>query len=187
MHLLDELALKYGTDKGPLEHNYTPYYHMLLGNRRDTATSILEIGVFKGASLLMWADYFPSAKIHGIDISLPPELKHPRVLLHKINQSNKADIVKFAEKYAPFDLIVDDGSHMSEHQVCCLEWLFPFLGNKGIYVIEDLETSHMKHYTKNAKISCVDYLKIQIDSITKSSKHEYGFVMFAPKIVFIGN
>src|SRR5215203_706034 len=67
MTYLCDLAEKYGTDKGPSGHNYTPYYEEYLQHRRFRALTLLELGVWKGASLRMWRDYFPSATIVGID------------------------------------------------------------------------------------------------------------------------
>lgn len=62
---LDELSVKYGTDKGSLKHNYMPFYEKHLPKNPK---KILEIGVLKGASLAMWSEYFPEAIIHGLDL-----------------------------------------------------------------------------------------------------------------------
>jgi len=40
-----------------------------------------------------------------------------------------------------FDIIIDDGSHVCEHQQISLGVLFKFLKNKGQYWVEDLQTS----------------------------------------------
>ena len=49
-----------------------------------------------------------------------------------------------------FDLIVDDGSHMSDDQVASLKYLWPFLKvPHGVYALEDLH-AHVKfpdHYS----------------------------------------
>src|SRR5580704_7291010 len=71
---LTRLALKHGTDKWGL-HFYTRLYHRLFSGLRDKPIRLLEIGVggyaletSGGCSLAMWADYFPSGQITGIDI-----------------------------------------------------------------------------------------------------------------------
>ncbi|HYP89238.1 MAG TPA: hypothetical protein VEQ59_13820, partial [Polyangiaceae bacterium] len=46
-----------------------------------------------------------------------------------------------AEIGAP-DIIIDDGSHLSEHVVHSFHILFPLLAPHGIYVVEDLQTSY---------------------------------------------
>jgi methylase of polypeptide subunit release factors len=40
-----------------------------MNERRFDKPRILELGVFSGASLLIWRDYLPNATILGIDIS----------------------------------------------------------------------------------------------------------------------
>jgi hypothetical protein len=78
------LGKKYLVDKSPFfgNHTYTPQYHKLLKHRKNNIDKILEIGIgniplmspltnssyIPGASLRMWRDYFPKAKIFGCDI-----------------------------------------------------------------------------------------------------------------------
>ena len=50
MTLLDELGKKYNTDKYHF-HRYTSIYDIFLKDIRETATNILELGIFAGASL----------------------------------------------------------------------------------------------------------------------------------------
>ena len=65
---LNELAVKYGTDKGPEDHMYTDRYSLYLEQYRDIEFNLLEIGVFDGASVKMWKEYFPKANIVALDI-----------------------------------------------------------------------------------------------------------------------
>jgi hypothetical protein len=44
-----------------------------------------------------------------------------------------------------FDLVIEDGSHMPKHQASCLAEAFPLLRPGGMYVLEDLQTSHPEH------------------------------------------
>ena len=77
MSLLDELALKYGTDKGSQYHNYCNKYDKILFPLREKFTNILEIGVANGSSVRMWEEYFPNATIHGVDFT--PECKNMKL------------------------------------------------------------------------------------------------------------
>src|SRR6185369_15852500 len=111
---LCELAQKYGTDKYPW---YTPFYDLLLRDRRDSVRRVLEIGIgtpeamshvpnYKpGASLRMWRDYFPNAAIVGIDIV-------PSVCFRDVRIVTGIRIIPEI-----YDLIVDDGSHEPEDQI----------------------------------------------------------------------
>jgi hypothetical protein len=40
------------------------------------------------------------------------------------------------------DIVLDDGSHVAEHQKASFETLFPLLKEGGLYVIEDTHTSY---------------------------------------------
>lgn len=144
---LTRLAIRYGSDKwGP--HFYTPVYHELFSSRRDRPIRLLEIGVggydlktSGGASLAMWADYFPAAQITGIDIvekRLPP---HPRIAVFQGAQDDPALLKRVCDERGPFDIIIDDGSHVPKHVVASFHYLFPALVDGGSYVIEDTQTA----------------------------------------------
>jgi hypothetical protein len=51
-------------------------------------------------------------------------------------------IVDLGRKYGSFDLVVDDGSHMWEHQLNLFRYLYAFVRPGGYYILEDLDTSY---------------------------------------------
>ena len=53
------------TDKGTA-HSYIAVYERLLEPYRPRDVTLLEVGVWQGGSLLLWADYFPSGRIVGM-------------------------------------------------------------------------------------------------------------------------
>lgn len=71
---MTRLADHYQTDKGTLGHNYTAIYETYLRGARDLPITVLEIGVARGSSLKMWADYFPEGRIYEIDVQ--PDCDH---------------------------------------------------------------------------------------------------------------
>jgi cephalosporin hydroxylase len=145
--MLDELAIKYGTDKSSKEHNYTPIYEELFGNVRDGILKVLEIGVKKGASLKMWQDYFPNACIYGLDIE-ERVIDGERIFTKVADQSKSTELINALDDLKDFDIIIDDGSHKKEHQLVSLETLLPYLNSVGVYIIEDLydDTFPLKGY-----------------------------------------
>lgn len=168
---LDEIAIKYGTDKSSKGHSYCRYYEMMLAHLRDWPINLLEIGIDEGASLKMWRDFFPIAAIHGIDIRAGYEYLHDGVCLtHVVDQSNKADLVLFAEQHKNyFDIITDDGSHVAEDSILSFEVLFPYLRAGGYYCIEDANCSNDKtRWGKNANV--YDRVKQMIDEVNMSGK-----------------
>ena len=71
-----------------------------------------------GNSLKCWEEYFPNAKIYGIDIYPHPELNKNRIKTFMADQSNEQDFKSVIDKInSPLDIIIDDGSHQGEHQV----------------------------------------------------------------------
>ena len=72
---LEELAYYYRTDKAHDDHKYTDVYGALLTPLRATVLNLTEIGIFTGASVQVWHDFFPRARIFGMDLNLG--LMHP--------------------------------------------------------------------------------------------------------------
>ena len=164
---LDEIGLMQGTDKASTGHNYLTFLEPYFAPLRDQPLRVLEIGVHRGASLRTWAEYFPNAKIVGVDI-LPwcKRYEADRVVVELADQSNIEHLTPIAVEHGPFDIIVEDGSHMWDHQVTTLRTLFPFLKSGGFYVAEDLQTnfgSMAAQYRGVASASCVDFLKRWMD------------------------
>lgn len=135
---LDSIALETGTDKSSKLHNYTPEYERHFESRRHEPLRLLEIGVDKGTSLLMWRKYFDKAQaIVGIDINEPLHLGDDIICL-KGNQTDTNFLKYVSSCYGPFDVIVDDGSHFNQHQEISFSSLFPKLKSGGWYIIEDI-------------------------------------------------
>ncbi|HTV37324.1 MAG TPA: class I SAM-dependent methyltransferase [Xanthobacteraceae bacterium] len=152
LDVLTRLAIKHGTDKwGP--HFYTPLYHGLFCHLRDRPIRLLEIGVggydlktSGGASLAMWAEYFPNGQITGIDIAEKRLTLDERVRIFRGSQDDSTFIQNVSNERGPFDIIIDDGSHLPKHVVASFNILFPILKDGGIYVIEDVQTAFWPNF-----------------------------------------
>lgn len=161
---LDELAIKYGTDKSSKCHNYTPVYEQMFEPVREEPFKILEIGVATGASLRTWLEYFPNAEIHGIDISLEqmnePMLNSERLTIHIGNQNDK----EFLDNIGiDFDIVIDDGSHQVSDQIFTFKSLWP--NTKLVYIVEDLYTSYLPRYGGGYRRSgtAIEFFKDLVD------------------------
>lgn len=130
-----------GTDK-VTHHGYHRFYPRYLEEFRDTATGILEIGIDRKCSVELWKAYFPNAHVYGIDIGF--EHTEPRVTIRQADQSSRSDLESVrAHITHPIQCIVDDGSHIPEHQLSTLNYFFPkLLEPGGVYIVEDIETSY---------------------------------------------
>jgi hypothetical protein len=192
---LDELALRYGTDKSSKSHGYTKIYERYFAPLRDKQLKFLEIGFFRGASAHMWEDYFTQGEIHFIDVE-PNTLEFlknfTRTTLHIMNQEDPAALVNFIQKTGgEFDIIIDDGGHTMSQQIISFKQLFPAVRSGGVYVIEDLHTSYANYipaYThfgsKNQKTT-VEFLQNLVHDINGvSARTGYADFEKCPQHIF---
>lgn len=164
--LLNDLAITHKADKSSRYHNYAVKYDKILAPYREAFTSILEIGVAQGQSILMWTDYFGKATIHGADIS-PASAGcvnySDRIKFHLLDQRERAQL-KNLEQFSPFDLIIDDGNHFWMEQILTFETLFPYVRSGGIYIVEDTTTAYWEEYANNP-ISPIEFFKTLVDEV----------------------
>ena len=139
---LDDIALDTGTDKASDGHGYTTYYERLLGPVRYKALTLLELGVWHGASLRMWAEYLPNAQIIGVDTSEPIVIDDPNVVVWQDDQTSDTLGRRIRLSFGDLDVIIDDASHISSKTIKSFEHLWWYLKPGGWYVIEDLQTSY---------------------------------------------
>jgi len=136
-------------------HGYDRFYPIFLGKFLDKKIHLLEIGVQGGESMSLWNKYVPNATIHGMDIDEKPSINGS--IMYKVDQSNESELTLWANnKDSLFSVIIDDGSHVPEHQALTIETIWPTLRPGGIYIIEDIETSWWKkgriyNYTFDAR------------------------------------
>jgi hypothetical protein len=138
MQTLDELAIKFNSDKSSLSHNYTPFYEQHLPKNPK---KLLEIGVLKGSSIKMWREYFPDTIIHALDLfEENPIPDIPGVVFHKGNQLDYKILEQLRNE--DFDVIVEDCSHNSRDQMMTFFGLF----NGKQYYIEDIHCADEEFY-----------------------------------------
>ncbi len=137
-----------GSDKHqPNGHLYGFAYARTFSRFRYRRVKVLEIGIggygfsLGGQSLTAWQAYFPFGKIIACDIEDRFDLKTIRTKIYKVDQSSKPDLEKLKVSEKKFDIIIDDGSHLSKHQIFTFLEMFDSLKDGGIYVIEDTMTS----------------------------------------------
>ncbi len=58
------------------------------------------------------------------------------------SQDDPAFLRSVIDEMGSPDIILDDGSHVSDHQKISFETLWPLLKVGGLYVIEDLHTAY---------------------------------------------
>jgi hypothetical protein len=147
--------------------HYLPVYESVI--ERSRPIRMLEIGVFHGGSLQMWREYLhPQSVIVGIDID--PNCKQfddPERNVHvRIGgQQDATFLQEVNSEFGPFDVILDDGSHMTSHMVESFRSLFASaLAEPGTYIAEDVHSNYWKSY-RDSPISFVDFIAVLVDAM----------------------
>lgn len=156
------IAQKYGTDKCPqVKHHYTPFYYSLFVGKRDVVRKVVEFGIgyckygkdagqptfdrrlkrlyHRGASLLMWRDFFPNATIYGVDIAPEAMFEADRIRTYLCNEQDVAGVRKVMGEIGDADIVIDDASHRMDDQVLLARTVVPLLSKTADYIIEDVQ------------------------------------------------
>lgn len=148
-----------------LGHGYSRNYNKHFFNIRHDIKKVLEIGTRPG-SIKLWLDYFPNAKIFGIDL-IEPDFSDERFTFEKVDQSNRQELESFFKKHgSDFDIVIDDGLHAAYEQQVTLDVCFKHIKSGGCHVIEDLhcqrdEEKNGPHYraTKFTNMDIYELIK----------------------------
>lgn len=142
MDTLDQIAQRYGSDNGPIFHNYTsvlePYFEPL----RYKPIKFLELGVLAGQSLKTWHDYFPRGVIYGVDIEnreIPDIGSFSRAEII-VGDATRKEILQRLP--VTFDVVFDDASHISDQIMTSFNIFWWKLNWGGLYIISDLHSPH---------------------------------------------
>ncbi len=195
---LIKIGKKYPSNKNI--SGFIELYEKYFAPFRNSKINILEIGVENGDSLRIWSKYFINANICGIDI-VKKDFKINNVSIFQGDQSDYNFLSKLVKRYKKFDIVIDDGSHKANHIISSFNYLFPYLNDNGLYVIEDLQTSYFPRYggsrlNLNKKRSSMNFVKSLTDSINYEKKNRPFFkknkfdgqiksIMFHQNIAFI--
>ncbi len=123
-----------------ITHSYLAVYGEIFKRLKDNKNKILEIGIYKGDSLNLWAEYFTQSTIYGMDQHIDqvdiPLHSNVRVIGDMDAYSEWA--VKFLNNLGKFNVIIDDGSHYLFHQKFVIDHYCDLLTDDGILIIEDV-------------------------------------------------
>jgi hypothetical protein len=163
---------------------YFSVYQEIFGPYRTQPVRLLEIGVFRGASLRMWKHYFshPDAVMVGIDIEKecaqfgdPAQGRHIRIG----SQTDSAFLAGVVREFGPFDIIIDDGSHCSADIIASFNSLFDSgLKSGGTYFVEDLHANYWTRW-RTSRTGFIDMCK---DLVEHMHAH---YRAVSPKELFI--
>lgn len=156
--------------------HYFPIYTRHLERFRGRAVNVLEIGVYRGGGLDLWASYLgEQAKLVGLDIDeAAVRAVKGRFQVVLGDQADPDVLRKINDEYGPFDIVIDDGGHTMEQQIVTIETLFPLLNDGGVFIVEDTHTSYWPAFGGELRdpASFVEWTKPRIDDL--HSRHHVG-------------
>src|SRR5262245_8749908 len=108
---LDQIGLKHQTDKASHHHDYLNHYEKRLCGYRASEFVLIEFGILQGASIRMWAEYFPKAQIVGVD----SEQAHPssfpsNVALRLGDATDLTFLASLIDEFGRPTVVIDDAS-----------------------------------------------------------------------------
>jgi predicted O-methyltransferase YrrM len=131
---------------GMHRHPYTGVYAMLFAPLKNKEINFVEIGIAGGASAIMWWNYFSKASLNFFDrdenfvanlckMKFPARMPYASLMDVAVD-GNIRDTLKKTGKM--FDVILDDSSHVYEHQIRIVKESFEFVKPGGYLIIEDI-------------------------------------------------
>ena len=165
-----EIGNRHGTDKFG-QHGYHRFYERHFAHLRDREFTLLEIGIYHGASLRTWEEYFPKARIIGVDLN--PDFAGASFEKAQAVHGDARDPAftsALSDRIGGFDVVIDDDGHRMEDQKEAFRNLFPRVKSGGIYVVEDLSTSYWANWGGGPigmPSTAIEMLKTLVDDVNQ--------------------
>ncbi len=169
-------------------HNYTLLYYKMFEGLRDKPLRIFELGLGTnninipsnmgangrpGASLYGWAEFFPNAIVFGADIDKDVLFHTDRIKTYYCDQTNPeiiTDMWRSPGLEESFDIIIEDGLHEPNANVCFFENSIHKLKDGGVYVIEDIAYNTLPQWEVQLNIWRKQYSKYIFNIARLNSK-----------------
>lgn len=139
---------KYGGTDKCTNHSYGEIYDEVLSSFRDKKGDILEIGVYNGASMVLWNEYLKNFNVFGVDCDDQITDNHkyyfeqyPEKITIDFKNAYDQEYIDIAKSRCPdgYDIIIDDGPHTLESQVSFIKLYSNLLKDDGVMIIEDIQ------------------------------------------------
>lgn len=155
---------QWGTDK-LTKHPYVEDYDRIFNPIRNEPINMLEVGVYHGASMILWDKYFVNGNITGLDIEAKRSFEN---VDGKIDPNRTKIIIadayqkEVADRFDSFDIVMDDGPHTLESMQAFIELYWPKVNKNGYLIIEDIAHSEWLELLGNmiidGEVEKLDYL-----------------------------
>jgi hypothetical protein len=169
---MNDLERYFNQNTGRLIHKWKHYFDVYdrhFARFRGKAPVIVEFGVSQGGSLQMWRDYFgPGTRYFGVDINPDcRQFEEDGVRIFIGDQGDRAFLRQVAREVPAVDILIDDGGHTMQQQICTFEELFPRVADHGVYLCEDMHTSYWRKWGGGYRRrgSFIEYAKGLVDGL----------------------
>lgn len=151
--------------------SYLALYSRIFEPLREAKVRVLEMGIADGSSLLLWRDYFPNGLIVGLD-RVVPHLEEDRIVMFAGEQDDLPLLDQIGSQCGPFDIIIDDCSHIGRMAETSFWHLFRrYLKMGGTYAIEDWGTGYWSDWPDGQKgASMVDFVRGLVDEVGRNDR-----------------
>ena len=141
----------YGSDKGNVtgtaRHNFSEYYDSIFSPMRQQVRRVFELGIFQGASLRAWRDYFPNAQVMGADIDPACCFQEERIETWQCDETDPLAVEAMWEAAGgDLDVLIDDALHTYADNRRFFEWSHDQVRPGGLYIIEDLRADELDSF-----------------------------------------
>jgi SAM-dependent methyltransferase len=142
--------------------------HFLLGKNRPMIDAIValreqneirrivDLGIFKGGSVALYAKLFEPEKLVAIEYTASPVKPLAELIgtdgltdrvkpFYGVDQSDRSKMKSILDEEFPdrnIDLVIDDASHFYQETRSSFNSIFPYLKSGGIYIVEDWGWAH---------------------------------------------
>jgi hypothetical protein len=191
--ILCEIMGRNKSDKGHLDinkswHNYTTYYHSIFEKNRFNKLRLFELGLGTNktnipcnmgkdgrpcASLYGWSEYFLNSEIFGADIDKDILINNEKFKTFYCDQTNSETIKqlwKNKDLLENFDIIIDDGFHNFNANVCFFENSIHKLNINGYYIIEDICIPNLNFFIEKIKLWKNNFKNFEFNLISLESQ-----------------
>jgi hypothetical protein len=130
--------------------SYLSFYEDVFSTYRIKPIRLLEIGIQNGGSLETWSSYFQNGDMFiGCDIDEKCQnlvYDDPRITV-VVGDANKLEAFsKITSLSSNYDIIIDDGSHISIDIINSFLNYFPILKPGGTYIVEDTHCLYLSSF-----------------------------------------
>jgi len=150
-------------------------FELGLGTNNTDILSNMGVNGRVGASHYGWAEFFPKASIYGADIDYRVLFNTDRIKTFYCDQTNPEAIKDMwgnrILKDINFDIMVEDGLHTIDAQMCFFENSIYKLKKGGTYIIEDFNHRSAERYA--SRLSQYKYIDLSADiyQVPPTSEH----------------